>query len=53
MISTINRNAFLLAAFAIICTACVAVVNVLTKPMIAQQEQKALLKTLNQLIPED
>lgn len=53
MISTINRNAFLLTAFAIICTASVAVVNVLTKPMIAEQEQNALLKTLNQLIPED
>lgn len=53
MISTISRNAFLLTAFAIVCTACVAIVNVFTKPVIALQEQKALLKTLNQLIPED
>ena len=53
MISTISRNALLLTAFAIVCTACVAVVNLLTKPVIAQQEQKALLKTLNQLIPDD
>jgi len=53
MISTISRNAFLLTAFAIVCTACVAIVNELTKPLIAQQEQNALLKTLNQLIPKD
>ncbi len=53
MIPTVSRNAFLLTSFAIACTACVAVVNLLTKPVIASQEQKALLKTLNQLIPED
>ncbi len=53
MISTISRNAFLLAAFAIICTGAVAIVNVLTKPVIELQEQKALLKTLNQLIPAE
>ena len=53
MISTISRNAFLLAAFSIVCTACVATVFLLTEPIIEKQEQKALLKTLNQLIPED
>ncbi|WP_019613030.1 electron transport complex subunit RsxG [Psychromonas ossibalaenae] len=53
MFPTISRNALLLAAFAVVCTACIAVVSVLTKPVIAQQEQKALLKTLNQLIPEE
>lgn len=53
MIPTISRNAFLLTAFAIVCTACVAVVYLFTKPVIALQEQKALLKTLNQLIPAD
>jgi electron transport complex protein RnfG len=53
MIPTVSRNATLLAAFAIICTACVAIVKMLTTPVIDQQEQKALLKTLNQLIPED
>lgn len=53
MIPTVSRNAFLLTTFAIVCTACVAVVNLLTKPVIASQEQQALLKTLNQLIPED
>lgn len=53
MRTAISRNGFLLAAFAIICTAAVATVNQLTKPIIAEQEQIALLKTINQLIPED
>jgi electron transport complex protein RnfG len=53
MISAISRNAFLLTAFAIVCTACVALVNLFTSPVIASQEQRALLKTLNQLIPAD
>ncbi|PKF63403.1 electron transport complex subunit RsxG [Psychromonas sp. psych-6C06] len=52
MLTTISRNGFLLAIFAIICTAAVATVNQLTKPAIAKQEQMALLKTINQLIPE-
>lgn len=52
MLSTISRNGFLLAIFAIICTAAVAMVNQLTKPVIEKQEQLALLKTINQLIPE-
>ena len=51
MVSSISRNALLLAAFAIICTGSVAVVNELTQPRIAQQEQNALLKTLSQLVP--
>ena len=53
MLSTVSRSGFLLAAFAIICTAAVATVNQLTKPVIAKQEQIALLKTINQLIPAD
>jgi electron transport complex protein RnfG len=53
MLSAISRNGFLLATFAIICTAAIATVNQLTKPIIAQQEKMALIKTINQLIPED
>ncbi|WP_372883153.1 electron transport complex subunit RsxG [Psychromonas sp.] len=53
MRSSISRNALLLSAFAIICTASVALVSELAQPKIAQQEQNALLKTLNQLIPVD
>ena len=41
-----TRNGFLLAAFAIVCTAMVAIVNEMTKPIIAKQEQVALLKTI-------
>ncbi|WP_354624715.1 electron transport complex subunit RsxG [Psychromonas sp. MME2] len=52
MIPTITRNGFLLAAFAIVCTACVAIVNAFTTPIIAVQEQKALIKIINQIIPE-
>ncbi|MCP5079439.1 MAG: electron transport complex subunit RsxG [Psychromonas sp.] len=52
MFSAMSRNSFLLAAFAIICTAAVATVNQLTKPVIAKQEQAALIKTINQLIPK-
>jgi len=53
MKNAISRNGLLLTAFAIICTAAVATVNQLTKPVIAEQEQIALLKTINQLIPAD
>lgn len=53
MKQAISSNAFLLAAAAIICTGLIAIVNGFTQPMIAQQQQKALLKTLNQLIPEN
>ncbi|MEI6898128.1 MAG: electron transport complex subunit RsxG [Psychromonas sp.] len=53
MLTTVSRNSYLLGAFAIICTLVVATVNQLTKPIIAQQEQIALLKTIHQLIPED
>jgi len=51
MLTAISRNGFLLGAFAIVCTGVVATISQLTKPMIAQQEQVALLKTINQLIP--
>lgn len=53
MLSNITRNGALLGAFAIICTGMVAIVNVMTKPIIAEQQQKALLKTVDQLIKKD
>ena len=53
MKQAITSNAFLLSAAAIICTGLIAIVNGLTQPLIAEQQQKALLKTLNQLIPEN
>lgn len=51
MLTTVSRNAFILAAFAIICTAAIAIVHQLSKPVIELQEQKALLKIVDQLIP--
>ncbi|WP_094752256.1 electron transport complex subunit RsxG [Psychromonas sp. CD1] len=51
MSSIIYRNAFLLATFAIICTGAVALINQITQPIIAEQEEKALLSTIDQLIP--
>ena len=53
MFSTISRNAFILAAFAIICSACVALIFIFTQPKIMAQEQQARLNILNQLIPSD
>lgn len=50
MLATIGRNAFLLAAFAIVCTASVALVNELTRPVIQEQQKIALQKDINQLI---
>jgi len=46
----IQKNAQILAIFAIACTAVVGIVNMLTKDKIAQQEQYQLLNTLNSLI---
>ena len=53
MFEAISRNSILLAVFAIICTASVSLVNIMTKPVIAQQEQHALLKIVDQLIPQE
>ena len=53
MLSSISRNGALLGAFAIICTSAVATVNIMTKPIVAEQQQKALLKTVDQLIQKD
>ena len=53
MLAAISRNGFLLAAFAIVCTVAIATISQLTKPMIAKQEQLALINTINQLIPAE
>ena len=46
----IQKNAQILAIFAVVCTAIVGVVNLLTKDRIAKQEQYQLLSTLNTMI---
>jgi len=50
MISIISRNAFLLAIFAIVCTGAIAFINVLTQPIILEQQQIALQNNINELI---
>ena len=49
----ITNNAKILAIFAVACTALVALVNLLTKDRIAEQQQKYLLTTLHQVISEE
>lgn len=53
MFPAISRNALLLAIFAIVCTGAIALISVLTKPIILEQEQIALQKNINQLIKPD
>ena len=50
-INSMQKNGLILAAFAVIATALVVGVQVLTKDKIAQQQQAQVLRTLNQLIP--
>ncbi len=50
MRKAIEKNAQLLALFAISCTAVVGIVNIFTKDIIVEQEQEQLLATLNELI---
>jgi len=50
MLPAITRNAFLLAAFAIVCTGTVAITSTLTKPVILKQQQIALQENINQII---
>lgn len=46
----IQKNAQILAAFAVVCTAMVALIDLLTADKIAQQEQLQLLNSLHQVI---
>lgn len=50
---SISRNAMLLSLFAVICTGAIAVINLVTKPLILQQEQIALQNNINELITAD
>ena len=36
---SISRNAMLLGLFAVICTGAIAIINLVTKPLILKQEQ--------------
>lgn len=50
MLPIISRNAFLLATFAVVCTGAIALINVLTQPIILEQQQIALQNNINELI---
>ncbi|QSX31628.1 electron transport complex subunit RsxG [Shewanella cyperi] len=53
MSRTMLKNGLLLALFALICTALVAVVNSQTKDKIRAQEQLQLQKILHQIVPDE
>lgn len=49
---SINKNALILAVFALICTSFIAVTNTATKKSIAANKQKAVEKALFELVPK-
>jgi len=49
----VSKNARILALFAIVCTAIVGLVHLLTKDQIIFQQQQELLRNLNSIIAED
>jgi electron transport complex protein RnfG len=53
MLPAISRNALLLAIFAIVCTGAIAIINVMTQPIILEQQQIALQNNINELIKPD
>lgn len=53
MIKSMSKHGVTLGVFAVACTAVVAIVAALTAPIIAQQEAKKLLSTMDQLLPSD
>lgn len=50
-LNSMQKNGLLLAAFAVVATSLVIGVQVLTEDKIAMQQQRQVLRTLNQLIP--
>jgi electron transport complex protein RnfG len=53
MRKAIQKNAFVLATFAIVCTTIVGIVHSLTKDEIATQKQQQLIKQLSQVVNPD
>jgi electron transport complex protein RnfG len=51
--TAVSKNAKILALFAIVCTAVVGLVHLLTKDQIIFQQQQELLRNLNSIIAED
>ena len=53
MRQSIQRHGLALAGFAAACTLVVSAVNLMTKQTIAEQQQRLMQQTLNQLLPAD
>lgn len=53
MKESIKTNGLALAGYAAVCTLVVAVVNMLTKDTIVEQQQRVLLETLNAVLPAE
>ena len=53
MKESIKTNGLSLAGYAAVCTLLVAVVHMLTKETIIEQQQKVLLQTLNAVLPAE
>lgn len=51
MLNAMKKNSIVLAIFALLATALVSVTHLLTQDKILEQQQKELLKVLNQVIP--
>ncbi|WP_319781483.1 electron transport complex subunit RsxG [Oceanisphaera sp. IT1-181] len=52
MLEMMRKNALILAIFALVCTAVVALTHRLTQSTIIEQEQAQLLRVLDELLPE-
>lgn len=53
MLEMMRKNALILAIFALVCTAVVALTHRLTQSTIIEQEQAQLLRVLDELLPEN
>ncbi|MDN4501001.1 electron transport complex subunit RsxG [Alteromonadaceae bacterium BrNp21-10] len=53
MINVVSRNGLILAAFALVSTGLIAVTQYYAAPVIAVQQQRHLLKTLDAIIPPE
>jgi Na+-translocating ferredoxin:NAD+ oxidoreductase subunit G len=53
MITSMQKNGLILAAFALVTTGLIALTDFFTGPVIAEQQRNELQKTLNSIIPPD
>ncbi|WP_088331700.1 electron transport complex subunit RsxG [Lacimicrobium sp. SS2-24] len=53
MTQSMQKNGLILAAFALVTTALIALTDMFTRPIIAEQQRNELQQTLNSIIPPD